>query len=253
MFVLLKILLFLFRPLIWIIILSVIALLTKKEGRKKLLFRTVIVLLLFFTNPFIIRKCIQSYEVRPVQLSVHKKYNAGILLGGMIAYNKYDDAGYFNTAADRFVQTALLLKKGQIDNVIVAAGNGYITKNNFREALFVKQRLTDLGVPAEKIYTDTSSRNTLENARYSKKLIDSFHIQGPYLLISSAMHLPRAQKVFRKAGIDADLYPCDFVSKRVSNNFLEDYILPSSSTFNQWDNFIKEIVGTATYKITGKG
>jgi uncharacterized SAM-binding protein YcdF (DUF218 family) len=181
------------------------------------------------------------------------KYNAGILLGGMVSYNKYDDQGYFNTAADRFIQTALLYKTGHINNVIVAGGNGYITKNNFREALFIKQRLTELGIPSEQIFTDTSSRNTLENARFSKNIIDSFRIRGPHLLISSAMHLPRAQMVFKNVGINADLYPCDFVSKWISNNFIEDYILPSSSALNEWDNWIKEIVGITTYKITGKG
>jgi len=253
MFVLLKILLYLFRPLIWILILFIVALITRNEKRKRLLFKIAIIALLFFTNPFIIRKCIAWYEVKPVAMQTLSKYNAGILLGGMVSYNKYDDQGYFNPAADRFIQTALLYKTGHINNVIVAAGNGYITKNNFREALFIKERLIQLGIPAEQIFTDTSSRNTLENARFSKKIIDSFHIQGPYLLISSAMHLPRAQMVFKKAGINADFYPCDFGSKEIMNNFFQDYILPSSLALDHWDNWIKEIVGTIAYKITGKG
>ena len=253
MFVLLKILLYLFRPLIWILILFIIALFTKSERRKKTFFVIGVTVLFFFTNPFIIRKCIEWYEVKPIALSAVPKYNAGILLGGMVSYNKYDDEGYFNPAADRFIQTALLYKTGHINNVIVAAGNGYITKNNFREALFIKERLIELGIPPDKIFTDTSSRNTLENAQFSKKIIDSFTIQGPYLLISSAMHLPRAQKVFKKAGIDASLFPCDFVSKRFSNNFFEDCLLPSSYALSQWDNLIKEVVGILTYKITGKG
>jgi uncharacterized SAM-binding protein YcdF (DUF218 family) len=253
MFVLLKILLYLFRPLVWILILFVVALITKNEKRKRLLFKISIIALFFFTNPFIIRKCITWYEVKPVAMQTLPKYNAGILLGGVVSYNRNDDQGYFNPAADRFIQTALLYKTGHINNVIVAAGNGYITKNNFREALFIKQRLTELGIPAEQIFTDTSSRNTLENARFSKKIIDSFHIQGPFLLISSAMHLPRAQLVFKKAGVIADPYPCDFASKHIANNFFEDYVLPSSSALSQWDSWIKEIVGTGTYKITGKG
>jgi uncharacterized SAM-binding protein YcdF (DUF218 family) len=188
-----------------------------------------------------------------VQLSSSAKYNAGILLGGLVGYNRDDQQGYFNPAADRFIETALLYKTGHISCIVVAAGNGYLTKNNFREALFIKQRLMELGVPAQTIYTDTSSRNTLENARYSKKLVDSFHIAGPYLLISSAMHLPRARLVFKKEGINADLYPCDFISKTISNNFFEDYILPSSMALTHWDSFIKEIAGVITYKITGKG
>jgi uncharacterized SAM-binding protein YcdF (DUF218 family) len=171
----------------------------------------------------------------------------------MVAYNKNDDRGYFNGASDRFIQTALLYKTGHIDHIIVAAGNGYLTKNNFREAVFIKQRLMELGIPGETVFTDTSSRNTFENAIYSKKIIDSIHLKGPYLLISSSQHLPRASRVFRKAGIEVTLYPCDFSSKNIGNNFFEDYILPSGLALNHWDNFIKELLGSLTYKMTGKG
>lgn len=253
MFILLKILLFLFRPLVWILILFLIAALTKNEKRKKRCFRLGLVLLLIFTNPFIIRKSIGLYEMEPIPVSPTSKYNAGILLGGMVSYNRYDNAGYFNDADDRFIQTAILYKKGNINNIIVAAGNGYITENNFSEALFIKQRLIELGIDGNNIYTDTSSRNTLENAQYSKKIIDSLRIVGPYLLISSAMHLPRARLVFKKAGINADLFPCDFIGKHTGNNFFNDYILPQSTALNQWDNLIKEIVGIIAYRITGKG
>jgi uncharacterized SAM-binding protein YcdF (DUF218 family) len=252
MFVLLKILLYLFRPLIWILILFTVAIVIRNQKTRQLLFTIAIVALVFFTNPFIIRTCISLYEMKEVPLNKVSRHNAGILLGGMVSYNKHDDKGYFNPASDRFIETALLYKTGHINNIIVAAGNGYITKNNFREALFIKQHLVELGIPAEQIFTDTSSRNTLENAQFSKKIIDSFHIQGPYLLISSAMHLPRAQMVFKKAGVKSDLFPCDFVAKRISNNFFEDYLLPSSYALAQWDSWIKEIVGTITYKISGK-
>jgi uncharacterized SAM-binding protein YcdF (DUF218 family) len=253
MFVLLKILLYLFRPLIWILILLVIALLARNQSRRRLLFTIGVIAMLFFTNPFVVRTCIGWYEAKEVPMNRVSTYNAGILLGGMVSYNKYDDGGYFNPAADRFIETALLYKTGHINNIIVAAGNGYITKNNFREALFIKQHLVELGIPAEQIFTDTSSRNTLENAQFSKKIIDSFHIPGPYLLISSAIHLPRAQMVFKKAGVRTDLFPCDFVAKRISNNFFEDYLLPSSYALPQWDSWIKEIVGIFTYKMIGKG
>jgi uncharacterized SAM-binding protein YcdF (DUF218 family) len=166
MFILLKIILFFFRPLIWIIILFLLGLFTRNEKRKKNFFRTGLIFLLFFSNPFIIKKLVTLYEVKPVQLPPSAKYNAGILLGGMVAYNARDDRGYFNGASDRFIQTALLYKTGHINHIIVAAGNGYLTKNNFSEAAFIKQRLMELGIPGETIFTDTSSRNTLENAIY---------------------------------------------------------------------------------------
>jgi uncharacterized SAM-binding protein YcdF (DUF218 family) len=253
MFILLKILLFFFRPLIWILAVFLIALFTRKPRRKILLFRAGLILLLFFTNPFFIRLLVQSYEPAPAVLKNGETFQAGIVLGGFVSYNSRDDRGYFNSSADRFIQTALLYRTGRIRKVIVAAGNGYITKNNFREAWFTRDRLVELGIPAADIYTDAESRNTLENAVYSKKIIDSFHIPGPYLLISSAMHLPRASMVFEHAGIRSTIYPCDFVSRRAGNNWLEDYLLPSAPALGHWDNFIKEILGVITYKITGKG
>lgn len=252
MFVLLKLLLLLFRPLVWIFFLFSFALLTKKEARRKISFRLAFVLLLFFTNPFIISILIEAYETEPVQLASSQRFDAGILLGGMVSYSADDNRGYFNNVSDRFIQTALLYKKGHIQNIIVAAGNGYLTETNFSEARFIKENLVQLGVPLEKIYTDSASRNTLENSLYAKRLADSARLTGSFLLISSAMHLPRAGKLFRKAGIKATLYPSNFLSRGIRDNILDDYLLPSSDALNKWDNLIKELVGTMTYWVTGK-
>src|SRR5262249_33896539 len=132
----------------------------------------------------------------------------------------------------------------------VAAGNGYITKHDFKEADFIKQKLVEAGIPAEVIFSDPDSRNTKENAINSKKIIDSVHLAGPFLLISSAMHLPRAQLAFTKQGIPKKLYPCDISSKNTGNNILSDYLLPSASALSDWDNFIKELLGVVVYKMS---
>ena len=253
MFVLLKILLFFLRPIVWIVLILLFAWVIKDQKRKSQLFKTGLVLLLFFSNPFIIRKLISFYEVKPVELAPPVKYAAGIVLGGFVSYNKNDDKGYFNPASDRFIQTALLYKNGHIQKIIVAAGNGYIVKHDFKEANFIRDRLVALGIPALDILTDSTSRNTFENAVNAKKVAETAHLQDPFLLISSAMHLPRAKQVFLKQGMKVIPYPCDFETKNVGNNFIEDYLLPSGLSLNKWDNLIKEIAGLTVYKITGKG
>lgn len=253
MFVLFKVLLFFFRPIVWIVALFMIAFIVKNPKRRWLFFKTGFILLVVFSNPFIIRQLLTAYEAKAVELKRGETYPAGIVLGGFVTYNSKEDKGYFNPAADRFIQTALLYKQGHIRKIIVAAGNGYITKNNFNEASFTRQHLIELGIPQQDILTDSTSRNTLENALYSKRIIDSTHIQGTFLLISSAMHLPRAKQVFIKQSIPVKLYPCDFSSKNVGNNLLEDYLVPSGLALSKWDQFIKELAGIVTYKITGKG
>lgn len=252
MFVLLKLLLSLFRPLLWILAIFVFALLTKNRTRKRVAYRVGLGLLLFFTNPFVITKLLSAYETAPLRLSPSQSFNTGILLGGLVSYSPQDNAGYFNNAADRFIQTALLYNQGHIQNILVAAGNGYITRNHFQEAVFIKERLVELGIPPEKIYTDGLSRNTLENAINAKRLSDSAHVTGPYLLISSALHLPRAAKLFRKVGINPALYPCEFLGRSSGNNLWEDYLLPSSIALSRWDYLIKEWLGTLAYAVTGK-
>lgn len=196
---------------------------------------------------------IQWYQAKPIEIPDGKTYKAGIVLGGFVSYNMKDDKGYFNPACDRFIQTALLYKTGKIENIIVAAGNGYIVKHDFKEAEFIKQHLVELGIPPQSIFIDPNSRNTLENAINSRRIIDSVHLNGPFLLISSALHIPRAVKVFTKKDVSVIAFPCDFMSENVGNNILEDFILPSANSLRNWDAFLKEIVGVISYKITGNG
>lgn len=254
MFVIMKVLLWFFRPLIWVLLLFLLAYVFRRRERwRKGFFRAALVTLLVFSNPALINALYHAWEPDPVPMERVGQYPAGIVLGGFVNYNARDNAGYFNTASDRFIQAALLYKTGHIRKVMIPAGNGYIVGHSFQEALFAKQRLVELGVPAADIFTDTESRNTFENARNTKQILDSTRIAGPYLLITSAAHLPRAEPVFEKMGIPVDPFPCDFVSRATGNNVFEDYLLPNATALRNWEPLIKEWLGIVTYKLTGKG
>ena len=252
MFFLGKLFLLLLKPLTWIIVLFLISIVSKNPKRKKRYLVTAFLLLIFFSNPFFFRLVAEAYEKKPVTLTTNDRYQAGIVLGGFVSYNVKTGEAYFNPASDRFIETALLYKKGNIGKIIVAAGNGYVVKHNFQEASFIKDRLVEMGIPAENIVMDGLSRNTYENAVNSKRICDSLHLSGPFVLISSAMHLPRAENLFIKQRLTIRSYPCDFITKNLANNFWEDYLLPSSLTMNNWDIFIKELCGLLIYSIIGK-
>jgi uncharacterized SAM-binding protein YcdF (DUF218 family) len=209
-------------------------------------------MLLFFSNPFFFRLLAKGYERKPVILGENEKYQAGILLGGFVSYNVRTGEAYFSEASDRFIETALLYKTGRISKVIISGGNGYVVKHDFQEASFAKDHLIQLGIPGEDIFTDGLSRNTYQNALNTKKICDSLHFTGPFLLISSAMHLPRAEALFTKQKLAVRSYPCDFITQNIANNFWEDYLVPSAYTLSQWDLLIKEVSGLLIYKIIGK-
>src|SRR3546814_4949394 len=65
------------------------------------------------------------------------------------------------------------------------------------------------GIDPARVRFEAQSRNTAENARLTAALVG----QGdgrPWLLVTSAWHMPRAVASFRAAGLEVLAYPVDF-------------------------------------------
>ena len=254
MFIISKIVNYFLSPEIWIIAILLWAWISKDPKRKKKLYRAGIIMLLFFTNPFIINHLVLAYQEERFEPSPADQYSAGILLGGLVGYDRKNEKPYFSEASDRFIQTARLYKTGHIKKILISGGNGTIFQSrNFREADFLKNQMKDIGIPDSDIYIERNSRNTFENAVYSKKILDSLNLQGPFLLISSAMHLPRAKRIFKKQGLSIQPFACAFMVKPSGDNFMEDNIIPKAGALLGWHFYLKEIVGLLQTKISGKG
>lgn len=254
MFLISKLVIELLNPIIWIVAVFLWSWISKNSIRKKRCFITGILLLLFFTNPFIINQLILGYQPKKITLSSDQHFSAGILLGGFVGRNDKDKQIYFYEQSDRFIQTALLYKAGHIKKIIVAAGSGFVFKDDtYREGDFIREQLIVLGIPAEDILLDRDSRNTAENAANTRKIIDSLHISPPYLLITSAIHIPRAQRTFTRAGIETTAYPAAFFVTPFDSKVFIDYLLPSSRALMKWDPYLREIIGGMMYRLTGKG
>lgn len=64
-----------------------------------------------------------------------------------------------------------------------------------------------LGIPAERIMEETESRDTKDHPLYLKPILGD----KPFLLITSAVHMPRAVSLFRKQGLQPTVAAVDFV------------------------------------------
>lgn len=253
MLVLSKIVTACLNPLLWIVLIFLWGIFTKNEKRKKRCHISGIILLLLFSNNFIINKLIMAYQPEKIELRPEETFSAGILLGGFAGMNKKDNKTYFNESADRFIQTAELYKTGHIRKIIIAAGDASIlNKKAFREADFARQQLINLGIPPADIFADPDSRNTAENASNAKRIIDSLHFAPPYLLITSALHIPRAKKTFEKAGLQIQAFPCAFLATPIDKYAIAENIIPSGVAIRNWSFFLREIVGQVVYKISGR-
>lgn len=249
-FILSKILFFLLVPFWWVVILLTWRLLSKNQKTKKRLLVLAIIILVIFTNPFLYRITIMFWQPDPKQLSADQKFDAGIILGGLSGYDK-NGMGHFGGNADRFIQTANLYHRGIIKKIIVSGGTGKLSQNEPPEAPFLRQEFIFNGIPDSNIIIENRSRNTSENAIFSKRISDSLGLKPSFVLITSAMHMRRSASVFKKVGFDCISFPCDYkvTPQKIS---LDGTIIPNVALLMHWSDPLKEMVGLCVYKLTGK-
>ncbi len=249
-FIFSKLLAFIITPLVWIITLLFFSVFTKNEKRRKNYIHWALGLTLFFSNAFIFDECMRQWEIPATRYENLKIYDAGIVLGGMVIYDQNLDRLQFLRGSDRLFQALELYKRGTIKKIIFTGGSGSILHPDEKEGNYVKRYLLTLGVPEQNFLIENESRNTHENATFTKQLIDKENIKGNYLLITSAFHMRRSLACFNKAGIIAAPYSTDRYSGPRKFEF-DHLFIPNLSAMEDWNNFLKEIIGFVTYKIMG--
>lgn len=237
---------FLLSPWNWILILLVAAWIFKKRGLKRFCIILCVGLFIVFGNAALLNGYAKMWQPVPVAASSLPEYSCGIVAGGFGSPDAKGN-GYFNSTADRFLQAVKLYKLGKVKHLLISGGNGKMDDNNFREAAWTKGELKTFGIPDSAIFVEDRSNNTQENAANSKLILDSLHLQPPFLLITSAFHMPRAALVFRKAGVPVDIFPCNYTTGRGPFSFWD--LLPDPSVISGWDPYLKETVGYWWYEL----
>jgi uncharacterized SAM-binding protein YcdF (DUF218 family) len=242
----------LLHPLLWIIALIGLSIFTKQVKRKSHFLIAAFITALFFSNLWIISNLMVAYHEPPQPMKAGEVYETGIVLGGMTSYDRTTKQGYFNISSDRFIQTALLYKQGHIKKILVTGGqNGVIKEDDFSEAAFVKKNLIELGIPAQDIFIEATSRNTIENAKFCKQILQQNKLDNkPIVLITSAFHMQRAQYIFEQEGYTIRPYPCALSLLPGATAFKPHYIIPSTKAMEWWQTFLKELAGRAYFAVS---
>ena len=250
-FIFSKILAFLIAPLTWVFVLFILAFVAKDKLRKKKLVIGAVITLYVFSNSFIVDEFMRAWEVVTPDLKPTQKYKYAIVLGGMIWYDARQDKPQFLRSSDRLFQTLPLYGNKQIDKIIITGGSGSLNHQEEKEAAILKNYLLKCGYADSSIIIENESRNTRENALFTKHLMDSLHIQDSALFITSAFHLRRAKGCFNKAGINnIVLYPTDRYSgpRKFDIDFL---FIPDPGAIETSTLLIHEMLGYLIYKIKG--
>lgn len=97
-----------------------------------------------------------------------------------------------------------------------------------------------LGIPQKKIILEEESKNTYQSAKEIEKIVG----EEPFLLVTSAYHLPRSIYIFKKMGLDPVPVPADFKAEE-SYNALD--FLPDPKNLKKCDLAFHEYFGLIYY------
>ncbi|HEU0230503.1 MAG TPA: YdcF family protein [Burkholderiaceae bacterium] len=181
----------------------------------------------------------------PAQLP---KAQAIVVLGGNTANNRqnwfepYDK----DTAWPRIDTAALLYRAGRAPTIILS---GAALEGKVSEAQAMAHALEKQGIPELALIMETHSYTTHQNGTFTAAKLRALHIKR-ILLVTSALHMPRAMAVFRKLGVSAIAAPAPrqiYVPGQPGFAFW----LPDMRSLDASRSIIKEYVGLLVYWLRG--
>jgi uncharacterized SAM-binding protein YcdF (DUF218 family) len=164
------------------------------------------------------------------QIPDYRQGDVIILLGGGIVDNVPDISGIGqpgDNALARLV-TAVRLQKRLGVPIIVSGGKGY--ENIGAEAPILKRFLLDLGVSQKMVIIEDRSKDTRENARYSKEICDRHGFIHP-VVVTSAIHLRRSVMNFKNVGLDVIAFPAPYAVMPNRPYFWRDFLPSAANLF----------------------
>lgn len=153
-----------------------------------------------------------------------------------------------NDAAERVVAAVTLKHKYPAARLVFSGGSAALFGSDHSEAEAVARFWRDMGVDQGDVVYESRSRNTYENAVNTRELAKP-HGGERWLLVTSAMHMPRAVGIFRKAGFPVVAYPVDY---RTSGDPWRSNFRSASANFMLAETALHEWLGLAAYWLTGK-
>lgn len=174
-----------------------------------------------------------------------------VLLGGAEDASMTEARGVLavNGAADRLIAFVDLARRYPEARLVFSGGSGSLSPGRVREADVAKSVLAVMGLDGDRVVFERESRNTFENARNLKALVAP-RAGERWLLVTSAMYMPRAVGVFRKAGWPVLPYPVDYSVGPGTTGLQLGWNLSARAESAQ--RAMREWIGLVVYRLLGR-
>ena len=175
-----------------------------------------------------------------------KNADAIIVLSGMVrTIQGANGLDYeWTEASDRIFAGIDLIKENKAP-VLVLTGGKLPWSVGKPEGEYLRDIAEEFGVPSDIILLTENVQNTDQEAKAVAKLLNK---DVPnIILVTSAFHMPRAQKVFETAGIVVSPFPVDFLSG-AGNTKIMDF-MPAAEAFKDTSFVVRELIGRFYYML----
>jgi uncharacterized SAM-binding protein YcdF (DUF218 family) len=186
----------------------------------------------------------------PLSRSLQGKVDGVVVLGGTV--NQYISAYWgqpsLTGGAERLTEAVGLALRFPAARVVFSGGSGSLVNQEIKESSVARAFFAQMGVAPDRLTFESESRNTVENAQLTYRTIRPRPGER-WLLVTSAMHMPRAMGCFRRAGWAVEAYPVDFVTTGYDN------LGPGFDMVASLDSFgaaLREYMALAVYRILGR-
>ncbi len=151
--------------------------------------------------------------------------------------------------SDRIIGGATLAHRYPNARLLFTGGSASLLANQAREADYATALFQGLGIPKSRLIMERQSRNTRENAEFSKQLVKPKPGER-WLLVTSAYHMPRAMGLFRRAGFPVEAYPVDWKTGTIEDIF-RHYVIADVG-LQLVDTGFREWLGLIAYRVTDR-
>lgn len=176
-----------------------------------------------------------------------------VVLGGasLPALSADRDAPQINMAAERLIAFVALARRFPQARLVFAGGQGTLAKAPISEADVARRIFAELGLPPERVIFEGRSRNTHENALLARPLARP-QPGETWLLVTSALHMPRAVQVFAAQDWPVLPYPVDYLTLSRDEGLFSGWGFDLAGHLVLTNAAIREWIGLAAYRLLGR-
>ena len=192
---------------------------------------------------------VKPLEDRYVQHDLRKLQNAQVIVvlagGGYDGVPDFDGVG--QNSADSMNRLAMGLRLHRALHLPVILSGGHIFEDTETEANNMYRFLKACGVEERFLIKEDRSRNTTENAIFTKQICQQRGFQN-VIVVTSAYHMPRSMVLFERVGMKVIPYPTDYkTDKKIRLNVFA--FTPSADAVRTSDVAMKEYLGYFAAKL----